>query len=60
MITNDLHREAQEWRNRALLAESQLAVIRSTMSRPRPHSLPMTDAAGNVSQPLDSTTAEQE
>lgn len=24
---NDLHREVQEWRNRALLAESRLAVL---------------------------------
>lgn len=27
MTTNDLHREVQEWRNRALLAEARLAVL---------------------------------
>lgn len=26
---NDLHREAQEWRNRALLAEAQLATLKA-------------------------------
>lgn len=25
--TNELHREVKEWRNRALLAESRLAVL---------------------------------
>lgn len=26
---SDLHREAQEWRNRALLAEAQLATLKA-------------------------------
>lgn len=54
--TNDLHREVQEWRNRAILAESQLAIA----TRPRRHCLPLTNAAGEVEPRLDSTPAEQE
>lgn len=30
--TNDLHREVKEWRNRALLAESRLAVLEAAHS----------------------------
>lgn len=60
MTTNDLHREVQAWRNRALLAESQLAIVTSSTSRTRPHNLPLTDAASNPSQPLPTITAEQE
>lgn len=57
MTTNDLHREVQEWRNRAILAESRLAIA---TSRTPAHRLPMTDAAGNPEQPLPTTPAEQE
>lgn len=57
MTTNDLHREVQEWRNRALLAESALAVA---TSRPRAHNLPLVNANGDAEQPLETTAAEQE
>lgn len=57
MTTNDLHREVQEWRNRALLAESQLAVA---TGRPQAHNLPLTNAAGHIEPPLETTPAESE
>lgn len=57
MTTNDLHREVQEWRNRALLAESQLAIA---TARPAAHKLPLTNAAGDIEPPLETTPAEQE
>lgn len=55
--TNDLHREVQEWRNRALLAESRLAVA---TRRPAAHSLPLTNAAGEVEQPLETLQVDSE
>lgn len=57
MTTNDLHREVQEWRNRALLAESQLAVA---TARPQAHKLPLTNAAGDIEPPLHSDIPEIE
>lgn len=57
MTTNDLHREVQEWRNRALLAESQLAVA---TARPQAHKLPLTNAAGDIEPPLHSDIPESE
>lgn len=57
MTTNDLHREVQEWRNRALLAEQQLAVA---TRRPRAHILPLTNAAGEIEPPLPSDLPDSE
>lgn len=53
MTTNDLHREVQEWRNRALLAESRLAVA---TGRTQAHNLPLTNANGEIEPPLPTTT----
>ena len=34
---NELHREAQEWRNRALLAESRLAILEAQKTTQEAH-----------------------